>query len=101
MGIMRPNLVIKALIPVIMASIVSIYGLVIAVVLAGKVKVEKYGDYDEYKGAAHFASGLTCGLCGLGAGYAIGIAGEQGVRALAYQPKIYIGMILILIFSEV
>lgn len=45
-------------------------------------------------------SGLTTGLCGLGAGMAIGIVGDSGVRATAQQPRMYVPMVLILIFSE-
>jgi V-type H+-transporting ATPase proteolipid subunit len=41
------------------------------------------------------------GLCGLAAGFAIGIVGDAGVRGTAQQPRLYIGMILILIFAEV
>ena len=40
------------------------------------------------------------GLSALGAGLAIGIAGDAGVRASARQPKMYVGLILILIFAE-
>lgn len=58
-------------------------------------------DYTVTKGFAHLAGGLTCGLCGLGAGYAIGIVGDAGVRGTAQQPRLFVGMILILIFSEV
>lgn len=42
----------------------------------------------------------ACGLAGLGAGMAIGIVGDAGVRANAQQPKLFVGMILILIFAE-
>ena len=49
---------------------------------------------------AHLASGLSCGLAGLAAGMCIGIVGDTGVRANAQQPKLYVGMILILIFAE-
>lgn len=52
-------------------------------------------------GFAHLAAGITCGLCGMGAGYAIGIAGDAGVRGTGQQPRLFVGMILILIFSEV
>lgn len=80
-----------------MAGIVGIYGLVIALVLKNKI-----GDnYTLHNGFAHLAAGLTCGLCGLGAGYAIGIVGDAGVRGTAQQPRLFVGMILILIFSEV
>ena len=69
-------------------------------VLQGKVQASSAG-YDLNKGFAHLAAGLTCGLCGLGAGYAIGIVGDAGVRGTAQQPRLFVGMILILIFSEV
>ena len=38
---------------------------------------------------------------GLAAGVAIGIVGDVGTRALGQQPKLFVGMILILIFAEV
>jgi V-type H+-transporting ATPase proteolipid subunit len=37
----------------------------------------------------------------MGAGYAIGISGDAGVRGTGQQPRLFVGMILILIFSEV
>lgn len=46
-------------------------------------------------------AGLSIGLSGLGAGVAIGIVGDAGVRGTAQQPRLYVGMILILIFAEV
>ena len=48
----------------------------------------------------HLGGGLSCGLAGLGAGMCIGIVGDAGVRASAQQPRLYVGMVLILIFSE-
>lgn len=33
--------------------------------------------------------------------FAIGIVGDAGVRGSAQQPRLYVGMILILIFAEV
>jgi len=41
------------------------------------------------------------GFCSLASGYAIGIAGDAGVRGMAQQPRLFVGMLLILIFSEV
>jgi V-type H+-transporting ATPase proteolipid subunit len=52
------------------------------------------------QGFAYLASGLCCGLSGLGAGMAIGIVGDAGVRAVGQQPRLYVGVILILIFAE-
>jgi len=56
--------------------------------------------YSVFTGYAHFAAGLCCGFSGLAAGVAIGIAGDAGVRAVSQQPKMYVGMVLILIFAE-
>merc|ERR1711964_905992 len=43
----------------------------------------------------------SVGLAGLAAGFAIGIVGDAGVRGTAQQPRLFVGMILILIFAEV
>jgi len=98
MAVMRPELMMKSIIPVIMAGIIAIYGLVVSFVLSGKINET---DYSLYKGFSHLAAGLTCGICGMGAGYAIGISGDAGVRGTGQQPRLFVGMILILIFSEV
>lgn len=49
----------------------------------------------------HLGAGLSVGLSGLAAGFSIGIVGDAGVRGTAQQPRLYVGMILILIFAEV
>eukprot|EP00960_Hanusia_phi_P061881 764966-Hanusia_phi.AAC.2 len=56
--------------------------------------------YTLFSAFGHLGSGLTGGLSGLAAGMAIGIVGDAGVRATAQQPKLFVGMILILIFAE-
>jgi V-type H+-transporting ATPase 16kDa proteolipid subunit len=60
----------------------------------------KPAGYSAFEGFAHLGSGLSVGLAGLAAGMAIGIVGDAGVRATAQQPKLFVGMILILIFAE-
>lgn len=52
-------------------------------------------------GFMHLACGLSVGLTGLAAGYAIGIVGDMGVRSYMLQSRIFVGMVLILIFGEV
>ncbi len=54
-----------------------------------------------YAGFIFFAAGLSVGLSGLAAGFAVGVVGDAGVRGSAQQPKLFVGMILILIFAEV
>jgi V-type H+-transporting ATPase 16kDa proteolipid subunit len=49
----------------------------------------------------HLAAGLSVGLTGLAAGYSIGIVGDMGVRSYMQQSRIFVGMVLILIFGEV
>jgi len=99
MSVMRPELIMKCIIPVVMAGILAIYGLVVAVLIAGKL--DTYATYTLYMGFVHLGSGLAVGLSGLAAGFAIGIVGDAGVRGTAQQPRLFVGMILILIFAEV
>jgi len=98
MGVMRPDMVMRSIIPVVMAGVLGIYGLITAVIINGKL--DKPETYSAYTGYAHFAAGLTVGMSSLAAGLAIGIVGDAGVRANAQQPKLFVGMILILIFAE-
>jgi len=97
-GVMKPDFVIKALVPVIFAAAIGIYGLIIAVLISDNVKKNNY--YPLANGFADMAAGLCCGLSGLAAGMAIGIVGDAGVRSAAQQPQMYIGVVLILIFAE-
>ena len=96
MGVLKPDKIIKSVIPVIMAGILGIYGLIVAVILNQRIGTT----YTYKNGYAHLASGLCCGLSSLGAGIAIGIGGDAGVRALGQTDKIFVGMMLILIFAE-
>jgi len=98
MSVMRPELIMKSIIPVVMAGILAIYGVVVAVLIAGQLDPK---NYSLFKGFLHLGAGLAVGLSGLAAGYAIGIVGDAGVRGTAQQPRLFVGMILILIFAEV
>ena len=99
MAVMRPEAIMKSIIPVVMAGIIAIYGVVVAVLIAGQL--DPAPTYTLYKGFVHLGAGLSVGLSGLAAGYAVGIVGDAGVRGTAQQPRLYVGMILILIFAEV
>lgn len=100
MSVMRPELIMKSIIPVIMAGIIAIYGLVVAALIAGNLKAPSAG-YSLFQGFIHLGAGLSVGLSGLAAGFAIGVVGDAGVRGTAQQPRLFVGMILILIFAEV
>merc|ERR1719434_213583 len=58
----------RSIIPIIMAGVLGIYGLITAIIIQGKVSP---GSYSEYTAYAHFAAGL-----------AIGVVGDSGVRAI-------------------
>jgi len=97
MSVMRPELIMKSVIPVVMAGIIAIYGLVVAALIANGID----NKYSLFKSFLDLGAGLSVGLSGLAAGYAIGIVGDAGVRGTAQQPRLFVGMILILIFAEV
>ena len=54
-----------------------------------------------YRSFMHLGAGLSVGLSSVAAGFAIGVVGDSGVRGTAQQPRLFVGMILILIFAEV
>lgn len=83
--------------PPILSGILAIYGLVVAVVISSSL---------EEKSALHtnfmqLAAGLSVGLSCLSAGFCIGIVGDAGVRATGQQPRMFVGMMMMLIFAEV
>lgn len=97
MSVMRPEMIMKSIIPVVMAGIIAIYGLVVAVLIANSLN----DGISLYRSFLQLGAGLSVGLSGLAAGFAIGIVGDAGVRGTAQQPRLFVGMILILIFAEV
>ena len=58
-------------------------------------------NYTTNRSFLQLGAGLSVGFSGLAAGFAIGIVGDAGVRGTAQQPRLFVGMILILIFAEV
>ena len=108
LGVIDSSKVIKGLIPIIMAGILGIYGVIVAVILSGKIPKsmtkEEGGktvpSMDARSGYQILAAGLCCGLSSLAAGLAIGVAGDASVRAYAQSDGIFVGMIILMIFSE-
>jgi len=98
MGVMRPDLIMRSIIPVVMAGVLGIYGLITAVIINESLGTPD--TYSSFSGFSHLGAGITVGLSAMSAGLAIGVVGDAGVRANAQQPKLFVGMILILIFAE-
>ena len=77
-------------------------------------------NYSLFAGFIHLGAGIACGSTGLAAGYAIGLIGDsvnmtffsdncicllkfrnKCVRAYVHESKVFVSMVLILIFAEV
>ncbi|KAK4187271.1 hypothetical protein QBC35DRAFT_385311 [Podospora australis] len=104
-GTFRPDLIMKCLIPVVMSGIIAVYALVISVLIAQDLTPPSPNgggsNYSLFSGFMHLACGLSVGLTGLAAGYCIGVVGDKGVRSYMLQSRVFVGMVLILIFGEV
>lgn len=89
LGLRSPDMLMKNIIPIVMAGVLGIYGLIVAVILNGKFTMPEGGTgfatYSQYTGFSHLAAGLCCGLCSLASGLAIGIAADAGTRAVGAQ----------------
>ncbi|KAJ3533005.1 hypothetical protein NMY22_g7515 [Coprinellus aureogranulatus] len=75
----------------------QIYGLVVSVLIFADLSATM----SLARGFIQLGAGLAVGLTDLAAGFAIGIVGDAGVRGTAQQPRLFVGMILILIFFKV
>ena len=64
MGVMNPGFVMRNIIPVVMAGVLGIYGLIVAVIIQGSIVAPQngYSGYSLYTGFAHLSAGLCCGL---------------------------------------
>lgn len=83
-GIHSPELVWRNLIPIVMAGVNGIYGLITSIVVLGSITAPDQGGnnkYSLYSGCAHLAAGVCCGLSGLGSGACIGVAGDSAIMA--------------------
>eukprot|EP00541_Cyclophora_tenuis_P009719 CAMPEP_0116558388 /NCGR_PEP_ID=MMETSP0397-20121206/9784_1 /TAXON_ID=216820 /ORGANISM="Cyclophora tenuis, Strain ECT3854" /LENGTH=211 /DNA_ID=CAMNT_0004083983 /DNA_START=65 /DNA_END=700 /DNA_ORIENTATION=+ len=89
LGVRSPDLLMKNIIPVVMAGVLGIYGLIVSVILGGKFSQPVPGTgastYSQYSAFSHLAAGLCCGMCSLASGLAIGIAADAGTRAIGAQ----------------
>uniref|UniRef100_A0A8D3ACB6 V-type proton ATPase proteolipid subunit n=1 Tax=Scophthalmus maximus TaxID=52904 RepID=A0A8D3ACB6_SCOMX len=93
MSVMRPELIMKSIIPVVMAGIIAIYGLVVAVLIANNISER----ITLYKSFLHLGAGLSVGLSGLAAGFAIGIVGDRACMTCVYDLRLRVRVDLCLI----
>ncbi|KNH08705.1 vacuolar ATP synthase proteolipid subunit [Perkinsela sp. CCAP 1560/4] len=98
LGVHKPSAIMKGFIPIIMAGILGIYGLIVAVLINNNVSTD--GKYTLFASFIHLGAGLSTGACSLVAGYAIGRIGDTCARSFIKEEKLFTGMILMLIFAE-
>ena len=65
MGVLRPDLIIKSVVPVVMAGILGIYGLIISVILNQRITGVNAEKYYPKLAFSELSSGLCNGLSSL------------------------------------
>lgn len=88
MGIDYPAGIIKNIVPIVMAGVLGIYGLIVSVIITQSISTPLgTGEttYSLYNGYAHLAAGLCCGISCLAAGGTIGFIGDIGVRCFGLK----------------
>jgi len=73
-GILRPDRLMQNTLCPIMAQMLAIYGFVVSVIISNGL-FEKMALHTAF---LQLAAGLSVGLCGLAAGFTLGIAGDAG-----------------------
>lgn len=99
LGLGAPEKIMRGIVPVVMAGILGIYGLIVAVIINNNIRTEPY-QYSSYSGHMHLGAGIAAGLASLAAGLSIGVVGDTAVRSYGKQDQIFVAMVLMLIFSE-
>ncbi|CEJ89395.1 hypothetical protein VHEMI05239 [[Torrubiella] hemipterigena] len=85
-GILHPEHTVKNLVPVVMSSVIAIFGLIVGVLITGQHEP----GLSLFSALTQLSAGITMGLCGLASGFSIGIIGDCGVRANSQQPRILV-----------
>ncbi|GKT22022.1 putative multi-domain containing protein [Aduncisulcus paluster] len=96
-GLMSPKQIIKLSLPVILAGVLGIFGLITSIIIVIKIDDTVYAYKNAY---AHLAAGICTGVSSFAAGVAIGNAGEAGSRACAKNERLFTALLLCLVFGE-
>jgi V-type H+-transporting ATPase proteolipid subunit len=89
MGVSYPAGIIKNIVPIVMAGVLGIYGLIVAVIITQSITAPMGDDglttYSLFTSYAHMAAGLCCGFSCLAAGGTIGMIGDIGVQTFGLK----------------
>merc|ERR1719287_106575 len=105
-----PRIRSKNLISVIFCEATAIYGVIMAIILANKVKKPDEAtsslseDWDwagyYYAGYGMFSSGLSVGLTNIASGVSVGIAGSACAIGDAQDPMLFVKILIVEIFAS-
>ena len=109
-AIKMPRIVSKNLVSVIFCEAVAIYGLILAIIMQGRLQIKLEGvdvyanlatfQQAEYSGFCLFAAGLVVGLSNAACGMSVGVIGSGTANTHAQKPETFVSMLIIEIFAS-
>merc|ERR1712154_189298 len=106
-AVKAPRIRSKNLISVIFCEATAIYGVIMAIILANKVKKpdeQLSEDWDwpgyYYAGYGMFSAGLSVGLTNIASGVSVGLAGSSCAIADAQDASLFVKILIVEIFAS-
>ena len=105
-SVKTPRITSKNLVSVIFCEAVAIYGVIIGIIMSGKVGDKDFGtidlDYDHalWTGFSLFTIGIYVGLSNLFCGVCVGVTGSNCAIADAQTPETFVKILIIEIFGS-
>jgi len=106
-GVMAPRIQTRNLISIVFCEAVAIYGLIVALILSGKIqKFELLAGMEDqilranyFASMRYFAAGLTVGFVDLSCGLCVGLIGAGAALADAANSDLFVKILVIEIFG--